>query len=130
MNRKQFLLTTGTVASGAALSLLLRSNLSGAPPRLLAPLFLAGIFDHATLRQLGASYLAANPTESSIPALTRLLGVGSAVSDSQADTDRLSGQLQQEVIDDFGSGRTIVIDGWILSLTEARQCALYALRSR
>lgn len=26
--------------------------------------------------------------------------------------------------DDFAHGRTVVLDGWILSVTEARQCAL------
>ena len=31
------------------------------------------------------------------------------------------------VRDDFAHGRTVVLNGWILSLTEARQCALFAL---
>jgi hypothetical protein len=31
------------------------------------------------------------------------------------------------VRDDFARGRTIVIDGWVLSVTEARQCALFSL---
>jgi hypothetical protein len=31
------------------------------------------------------------------------------------------------VRDDFAGGRTIVIDGWVLSVTEARQCALFSL---
>ena len=30
------------------------------------------------------------------------------------------------VQDDFAHGRTVVVDGWILSVTEARQCALFA----
>jgi len=28
---------------------------------------------------------------------------------------------------DFGNGKIAVVDGWILSVTEARQCALYSL---
>jgi hypothetical protein len=31
------------------------------------------------------------------------------------------------VRDDFAHGRTVLIDGWVLSLTEARQCALFSL---
>jgi len=31
------------------------------------------------------------------------------------------------VRDDFAAGRTVVVLGWILSATEARQCALYSL---
>lgn len=36
-------------------------------------------------------------------------------------------QAQQQVHDDFSAGRTILLDGWVLSVTEARQCALYSL---
>ncbi len=28
---------------------------------------------------------------------------------------------------DFEEGRTVEVDGWVLSVTEARQCALYSL---
>jgi hypothetical protein len=28
---------------------------------------------------------------------------------------------------DFAHGRTVIVDGWILSVTEARQCALFSL---
>lgn len=35
--------------------------------------------------------------------------------------------LSDLVREDFADGRTVVIDGWILSLTEARQCALFSL---
>ena len=40
-----------------------------------------------------------------------------------------SGQssLARLVHDDFDTGRTVVVDGWILSATEARQCALFSL---
>ena len=30
---------------------------------------------------------------------------------------------------DFVQGRTVTVDGWILSATEARQCALFSLRT-
>jgi hypothetical protein len=33
------------------------------------------------------------------------------------------------VRDDFASGRTVVVDGWVLSAIEARQCALFSLAS-
>ena len=36
--------------------------------------------------------------------------------------------LAQLVRDDFANGRTVVVDGWILSATEARQCALFSLQ--
>lgn len=46
--------------------------------------------------------------------------------------DLLSGAIwrwpmRDRVRDDFARGRTVVVLGWVLSVTEARQCALYSL---
>ena len=35
--------------------------------------------------------------------------------------------LEALVHDDFVEGRVVMVSGWILSVTEARQCALYSL---
>jgi hypothetical protein len=35
--------------------------------------------------------------------------------------------ISSVIHDDFEKGRTVVLNGWILSLTEARQCALFSL---
>lgn len=37
------------------------------------------------------------------------------------------GRPARRVRDDFAAGRTVVVLGWVLSVTEARQCALYSL---
>lgn len=35
--------------------------------------------------------------------------------------------LEDQVQRDFATGRTVTVSGWVLSLTEARQAALYSL---
>lgn len=35
--------------------------------------------------------------------------------------------IEEQIRDDFAAGRTVVVSGWVLSQTEARQCALYSL---
>lgn len=35
--------------------------------------------------------------------------------------------LEQLVEKDFELGNTVIINGWVLSITEARQCALYSI---
>jgi hypothetical protein len=30
---------------------------------------------------------------------------------------------------DFAAGRTVMLDGWVLAVTEARQCALFSLQA-
>jgi hypothetical protein len=37
--------------------------------------------------------------------------------------------LEDQVREDFIKGHTILVDGWVLSVTEARQSALFALSS-
>jgi hypothetical protein len=124
MNRKRFLIISGIVAGGAAAPWLFRWD-GLRPPPPLTPWYLAHIFDHARLQQLGQAYLAATPTERSAPELTRLLLPGESV--AGLDDDTLRGRLRNRVLDDFTAGRVTLVDGWILSLTEARQCALLAL---
>jgi hypothetical protein len=38
-----------------------------------------------------------------------------------------SRSIEEQIRDDFAAGRTVVVNGWVLSETEARQCALYSL---
>ena len=35
--------------------------------------------------------------------------------------------LKKGIKNDFEIGNTVMIDGWILSVTEARQCALFSI---
>ena len=44
-----------------------------------------------------------------------------------SDSLALQEKMQQKVRADFENGETLVIQGWVLSQTEARQCALYSL---
>jgi hypothetical protein len=34
---------------------------------------------------------------------------------------------EEQIKNDFGTGNVVIIDGWILAITEARQCALFSL---
>lgn len=118
-------------AAGAGASLLLRSHPAVAIPPLQRPWFLAHLFDRNALRALGLAYRTANPAEDSESELTRLLRASPGMpDDSLAGEDVLSRQLQTDVVDDFSAGHITVVDGWLLSATEARQCALFSLASR
>jgi hypothetical protein len=39
----------------------------------------------------------------------------------------LATTLDQQIKNDFITGNMVMVDGWILSVTEARQCALFSL---
>jgi len=76
--------------------------------------------DH--VRELGSHYRAASG-ENTADALR------SAISKSRGFHLPLLGNesLDDQIQDDFEEGRTVVVDGWVLSVTEARQTALFSL---
>jgi hypothetical protein len=75
------------------------------------------------VRELGAHYRVSTPNENTADALRAALSSGHSPQDSSIK----SGPLDAQIRDDFASGRTVVIDGWVLSVTEARQAALFSL---
>ena len=91
----------------------------------LARTGLLGALGDGQVRAIGAHYRAMTPAERDAPALR------DAIQRSRPLRARLFGRwgpsVDALVRDDFSHGRTIVVDGWVLSVTEARQCALFSL---
>ena len=75
------------------------------------------------VREIGSHYRSATPGENTPDALR------AAISKSRGFHIPLLGNesLDDQIEDDFEEGRTVVVDGWILSVTEARQAALFSL---
>jgi hypothetical protein len=72
--------------------------------------------------EIGTHYRAAVPGEITVAALR------DAITSSQREFPWIRRRsIEEQVRDDFAAGRTIVVSGWVLSRTEARQCALYSL---
>lgn len=69
------------------------------------------------------------PGESSPESLIEQLMVGSNgdLIPETADSLSLQKMMAEKVQADFENGETVVVRGWILSRTEARQCALFSL---
>jgi len=80
------------------------------------------VLDRATVRSIGRAYLAGAAGEGDREALVAALVHDAR--DWQGDTTRT---LEALVARDFATGRVVHPDGWVVALTEARQCALVAL---
>jgi hypothetical protein len=84
-------------------------------------------YDREAARRLGHLYIRQVPTEDD-PRILARLAVASAeapqVDGISLDRASLLQRLDAQVRDDFASGTTIALDGWVLSRTEARLCAL------
>ena len=118
MHRRQFLTvaagTLACLAGGSAFALSATQGTSG-----LEPKELLGMLGPDVVREIGKQYRAAVPREKTATALRATLLKGL--------TDRTL--WAHRILDDFAAGRTIIVSGWVLSVTEARQCALFSIVS-
>jgi hypothetical protein len=92
---------------------------------------LAGVLQHPdSAALLGRLYLDGNPREADAARLLTLIGAspGPALPPvSAATNEALRARLEERIRNDFINGDTVAVDGWLLSITEARLCALVSL---
>ena len=127
MNRRVFILfgALGIAAIGLPTTKWL-GLYAGWDNRLALPRLLSHLFSRKAIRALGKMYLELKPDESNYDKLTEeLLRKTSRTVFSQ--TEDVQAQIEEKIKEDFAGGATIVLDGWILSVTEARQCAYFSL---
>lgn len=87
---------------------------------------LAQICDVKTLREIGEAYRLQNPAEMDAGKLATILmsdSVGNPGS-STPDQSFIQNLISRKITQDFETGNMVILRGWILSVTEARQCAL------
>lgn len=92
---------------------------------------LGDFFKHPKSAEVvGQAYLEQAPEERDLNVLLDRIFEGATDRRSEfaaAGTGRRRAILLEQTRDDFARGRTAKIDGWILSVTEARLCALSVL---
>ena len=131
MDRRQFLRVT---AAGAVTGLsvpVISAGARGADDRALRALAypeLLGVLGAERVHAIGVSYRDATPTERDVSALRTAIAIARTPERAGGEHARLdSGAL---VARDFADERTVLVEGWLLSVTEARQCALFSLLGR
>jgi hypothetical protein len=115
IDRRQFLRLSAAGAAAVAVIACARDDTDDA--RLAQP-GLLGVLGPDVVRDLGKRYREVTPSENDAKDLR------AAIAGSRL-FPRTS--IEERVKADFAEGRTVVVNGWLLSATEARQCALYSL---
>jgi hypothetical protein len=98
------------------------------PVRLAAKPFRSVQAEHAAMISVGRAYLDQAPEEANAERLRQLLDLAdevSAVSLPNPERERLTVQQSE----DFRTGKTVLVQGWVLSRTEVRLYALAALQA-
>jgi hypothetical protein len=90
------------------------------------PEVLAQICDLKTLREIGMAYRLQTASESDADKLVVLLLADSTGNPVSSASDHLFIQtlISKKINQDFERGNIVIVKGWILAVTEARQCAL------
>jgi hypothetical protein len=129
MRRRTFLLTAA--ASGLSLAWRSVGSWPFTQEQLSGSERLAALLDGESARAVGREYLRAVPAEASRGVLTAHV-VERVPGGSQALATASDGRLRELLLDatseDFAALRTVEVRGWVLARTEARLCALAALR--
>jgi hypothetical protein len=124
MKRRDFIQLSSFAA--AAISFPMLHSCNASDNAMADPSFLSRLFDEKMLREAGKAYIRKMPAENSANKIIKLLSGNDSIAKSSNEID-IHRYLDEKVRDDFKAGRTINVQGWVLSITEARQCALFAL---
>ena len=125
VDRRTFLrLTTAGVMASLASSACVSDEV--ADPREVAQPGLLGMLGADRVRALGVRYRQMVPKENEEAVLRAAITDGRRRGLRLPWTARPS--VAEQVRDDFAEGQTILVNGWVLSATEARQCALFSLQ--
>jgi hypothetical protein len=90
------------------------------------PQFFSHLVDAKTIKEIGQAYLKTKQEEDGSDKLKALL-LGDSTQSIPPDNTAISTMLAANVKKDFKAGNIAVIKGWVLSVTEARQCALFSI---
>jgi hypothetical protein len=114
MDRRKFI-QLGALGAAAALPFSHCTDAGGAQPA-----FLNMTLGKDLVKDIGKLYLKTHPSEASKKKLSALIdGTGTSSQSS----------VSLKIKDEFNTGKVVLVNGWILSVTEARQSAFYYLNS-
>jgi hypothetical protein len=91
------------------------------------PWILAQFCSEEEIRKIGNQYRTQVPVEAKKERLLELLLSDDSGKKITPTSNSVSDWLDKKIRQEFNEGKTIVANGWVISVTEARQCALFSM---
>jgi hypothetical protein len=126
MKRRNFIQLSAFATAAISIPLLHGCNPSATEQATAQPVFLSRLFDENTIKDAGKAYLKNIAAENDKHKLVELLSGNSDIANSK-DEKAIHQYLNKKIQHDFETGNTVMVNGWVLAVTEARQCALFSL---
>lgn len=128
MKRRNFIISASVVAVGLPVAYYLKKQW-WQPDPLTTPDLLGKFCKEGELREIGARYRELVPVENEKQKLTDLILTDDKSQKLKtSDKLRITEFINAKIHDEFVADKTIIIKGWFISITEARQCALLSLQ--
>jgi len=128
MKRRNFIITASTVAIAVPAAYYIKKHYWKSSEAIFIPAVLSNFCDANTLVEIGIEYrkrVAAENEQQKLKELILTDNTGKKLTTSdRSDIEAFINKKNQE---EFSSYNTLIIKGWIISVTEARQCALFSL---
>ena len=125
MDRRHFIASAAAGALGLGLSGAAWETAPSAHLQTLARPALLDILGERRVRDLGMRYRATYPAACDADSLCA--SIRNSAMPTPADAPATRAYLNEKIRSDFAAGRTLLLKGWVLSITEVRQCALFSL---
>jgi len=130
MKRKKFLVIGAVAVAAVAIpvTLKLRNRKKVRNRPMQEPRILGSFCNDEDIREIGMDYRKRVPDEAEKQKLVDLLlknDSGNKI--NSTDKEAVSDWLDKKTDQEFKADSTMVVAGWVVSVTEARQCALYSL---
>jgi hypothetical protein len=127
MKRKNFIISALVVGTGLPVAYYLEKH-NGSHNVLNKPDLLSRFCNEMELKDIGTKYRKTVPLESEKQKLKDLLLTDrSGQKIKSSDKILVEELISKKTQEDFVAYNTIIINGWVISITEARQCALFSL---
>ena len=129
MNRRIFVKLAFWGVGAATLPFLHCRNSGSSIKLLYRPDFLSQICDEKMINDLGIEYRKMYPKLDNKDKLVKQLMNNESGEDikSTMESDEIETILENKIVNDFKQLNTVIVKGWVLSVTEAQQCALFSL---
>ncbi len=120
MKRRRFVIVLSALVLSGVLFALIKYYRKLTTPSLASPELLSRIMNYKAINTIGVKYRQNLPNEDNEQILTTYLT-------GKKDSQEIGSSMEAKILQDFKEGKIVVMDGWVLSVTEARQCALFSM---
>jgi hypothetical protein len=125
MKRRQFIGLSAYLAAALAIPLLDGCATDNGETAVSEPVTLLHTVKAKSVIETGQAYVKQFPDENTKDKLRNLLLDKEAPLSTGAKA--IHEYFNAKTVEDFNTGQTVIVNGWVLSRTEARQCALFAI---